>query len=62
MINNAGMNMTGDVEVTTVPIYEKGFNLNLYGAIRMTKRFLPNIRKTQGKNYLVMPDDAIIIL
>ncbi|XP_053407152.1 D-beta-hydroxybutyrate dehydrogenase, mitochondrial-like [Mercenaria mercenaria] len=49
VINNAGMNMYGEVELTPISIYEKGFNVNFYGAIRVMKKFLPQIRQTKGR-------------
>lgn len=42
------MNMYGDVELTPVSIYEKGFSVNLYGAIRVIHKFLPLIRQSKG--------------
>ncbi|XP_060567762.1 D-beta-hydroxybutyrate dehydrogenase, mitochondrial-like isoform X1 [Ruditapes philippinarum] len=49
VINNAGMNMYGEVELTPLSIYEKGFNVNLYGGIRVLKKFLPQIRQSKGR-------------
>ncbi|KAL4238763.1 hypothetical protein ACF0H5_003471 [Mactra antiquata] len=49
IINNAGMNMLGDVELSPVTLYEKGFNLNMYGYIRVMKSFLPFIRQSKGR-------------
>jgi len=42
--------MNGDVELIPVSLYEKGFNLNIYGAVRVTKAFLPLIRRSKGKD------------
>lgn len=54
MINNAGINMNSEVELTPVSVYEKGFNVNLYGALRVTRQFLPLIRQSKG-NYKSTP-------
>jgi len=50
VINNAGMNVVGEVEFTTVELFERGFDVNLYGPIRIIKAFLPLIRNATG-NY-----------
>ncbi|XP_045187745.2 D-beta-hydroxybutyrate dehydrogenase, mitochondrial-like [Mercenaria mercenaria] len=49
IINNAGMDMLGDVELTPISLYKKGFELNLYGYIRVIKTFLPLIRHSKGR-------------
>ncbi|XP_060567765.1 D-beta-hydroxybutyrate dehydrogenase, mitochondrial-like [Ruditapes philippinarum] len=49
VVNNAGMDMLGDVELTPVSLYEKCFELNLYGYIRVMKIFLPLIRQSKGR-------------
>ncbi|XP_045171485.2 D-beta-hydroxybutyrate dehydrogenase, mitochondrial-like [Mercenaria mercenaria] len=49
IVNNAGINFRGEVEFTTVSLYERTFNINLYGPIRVTKEFLPLIRQSKGR-------------
>jgi len=51
VINNAGMNFFGDVEVIPVYMYERGFDVNLYGPIRVMKQFLPLIKRSKGESY-----------
>ncbi|XP_033733591.1 D-beta-hydroxybutyrate dehydrogenase, mitochondrial-like [Pecten maximus] len=49
IVNNAGMNFPGDVELATVDQYKKCAEVNLYGMIRVIKTFLPLIRKSKGR-------------
>ncbi|XP_033733587.1 D-beta-hydroxybutyrate dehydrogenase, mitochondrial-like [Pecten maximus] len=49
IVNNAGMYFPGDVELATVDQYKKCAEVNLYGMIRVTKAFLPLIRKSRGR-------------
>ncbi|KAL4238949.1 (2R 3R)-2 [Mactra antiquata] len=49
IINNAGINMYGEVEIVPVSLYEKCFDVNLYGPIRVLKEFTYLIRKTKGR-------------
>ncbi|PVD39153.1 hypothetical protein C0Q70_01781 [Pomacea canaliculata] len=45
LVNNAGIIVRGDVEFTSVKSYQKVADVNLFGTIRMTKAFLPHLRK-----------------
>ncbi|GFO02341.1 D-beta-hydroxybutyrate dehydrogenase, mitochondrial [Plakobranchus ocellatus] len=49
LVNNAGCNFVGDVELTTVEQYMMQGNINLYGSVRTCKAFLPLIRQTKGR-------------
>ncbi|XP_052767336.1 retinol dehydrogenase 16-like [Mya arenaria] len=49
VINNAGINMISEIELTTPSMYNRGLDVNLYGPIRVIKAFLPFIRKSQGR-------------
>lgn len=49
LVNNAGCNFVGDVELTTVEQYLMQGNVNLYGAVRTCKAFLPLIRQAKGR-------------
>lgn len=49
LVNNAGLNFLGEVEWTPLHLFEKVLNVNMYGTIRMTKAFLPFLRKSQGR-------------
>ncbi|XP_067673652.1 17-beta-hydroxysteroid dehydrogenase type 6-like isoform X1 [Haliotis asinina] len=49
LINNAGINFEGDFEFCTLDMYRQVMEVNLYGAIRMTKAFLPLIRRAKGR-------------
>ena len=48
VVNNAGFNIPGDVELSTIEQYKKCADVNLYGMIRVIKAFLPMIRASQG--------------
>ncbi|XP_025083815.1 D-beta-hydroxybutyrate dehydrogenase, mitochondrial-like isoform X2 [Pomacea canaliculata] len=49
LVNNAGIIVRGDVEFTSVKSYQKVADVNLFGTIRMTKAFLPHLRKHKGR-------------
>ncbi len=49
MVNNAGISTFGEVEFTTMDTYKKVSEVNLWGTIRVTKAFLPLIRRAKGK-------------
>ncbi|XP_033735487.1 D-beta-hydroxybutyrate dehydrogenase, mitochondrial-like [Pecten maximus] len=49
VVNNAGFNIYGDVELVTIDQYKKCMDVNLYGMIRVTKACLPLIRKCKGR-------------
>ncbi|XP_069118095.1 D-beta-hydroxybutyrate dehydrogenase, mitochondrial-like isoform X2 [Argopecten irradians] len=49
VVNNAGINLPGDVELATVDQYQRCADVNLYGMIRVIKAFLPLIRKSKGR-------------
>ncbi|XP_038059238.1 D-beta-hydroxybutyrate dehydrogenase, mitochondrial-like [Patiria miniata] len=49
VVNNAGISTFGDVEFCGLEVYQRVANVNLWGAIRVCKAFLPLLRKTQGR-------------
>ncbi|XP_046363973.2 17-beta-hydroxysteroid dehydrogenase type 6-like [Haliotis rufescens] len=49
LVNNAGVVSFGDVELTTMDIFQRVVDVNLLGVIRVTKAFLPLVRYTQGR-------------
>lgn len=49
VVNNAGFNIYGDVELVTIDQYKKCMDVNLYGMIRVIKACLPLIRKCKGR-------------
>ena len=48
VVNNAGLNFLGDAELTTMEQYSRVMDVNLLGYIRVTKTFLPLMRKNKG--------------
>lgn len=49
LINNAGIANLCPLEVMDIEWYEKHFEVNVIGALRVTQAFLPLIRKSSGK-------------
>ncbi|KAK7111477.1 D-beta-hydroxybutyrate dehydrogenase, mitochondrial-like [Littorina saxatilis] len=49
VVNNAGHNFVGDVELTTMRQYLMVANINIYGMVRTTRAFLPLLRQTKGR-------------
>jgi NADP-dependent 3-hydroxy acid dehydrogenase YdfG len=49
LVNNAGLSMLGDVELTTMGQFTKLVNINQLGMVRVTKAFLPAIRQRKGR-------------
>ena len=49
VVNNAGIANLGFSEWIPFDLYEKVFDVNLKGTIRMAKTFLPLIRKSKGR-------------
>ncbi|GCC28015.1 hypothetical protein chiPu_0006441 [Chiloscyllium punctatum] len=49
LINNAGISTFGEVEFTTLDTYKQVAEVNLWGTIRVTKGFLPYIRRAKGR-------------
>ena len=47
-MNNAGVIVYGDVELCSLELYKSVCDINLFGLIRVTKTFLPLVRKAQG--------------
>jgi len=48
LVNNAGLNFVGDAELTTMDQYVNQVNINQLGVVRVTKAFLPEIRRRKG--------------
>ncbi|XP_046580572.1 17-beta-hydroxysteroid dehydrogenase type 6-like [Haliotis rubra] len=49
LVNNAGVVSFGDVELTTMDIFQKVVDVNLLGVTRVTKTFLPLVRYAKGR-------------
>ncbi|XP_025096723.1 D-beta-hydroxybutyrate dehydrogenase, mitochondrial-like [Pomacea canaliculata] len=49
LVNNAGINFVGDVELTTMSQYLRVADVNLFGMVRCTRAFLPLIRQAKGR-------------
>ena len=48
VVNNAGTNFLGDVELTTMQQFSAITNVNQLGMVRVTKAFIPDVRKNRG--------------
>ncbi|ELW50935.1 D-beta-hydroxybutyrate dehydrogenase, mitochondrial [Tupaia chinensis] len=49
LVNNAGISTFGEVEFTSMDTYKQVAEVNLWGTVRMTKSFLPLIRRAKGR-------------
>uniref|UniRef100_A0A8D0HGJ5 D-beta-hydroxybutyrate dehydrogenase, mitochondrial-like n=1 Tax=Sphenodon punctatus TaxID=8508 RepID=A0A8D0HGJ5_SPHPU len=49
LVNNAGVSTFGEVEFTSVDKYKEVAEVNLWGTVRVTKAFLPLIRRAKGR-------------
>ncbi|XP_015284552.1 PREDICTED: D-beta-hydroxybutyrate dehydrogenase, mitochondrial-like [Gekko japonicus] len=49
LVNNAGIASFGDVELTSLEKYQAVADINLWGTVRVTKAFLPLIRRARGR-------------
>lgn len=49
LVNNAGISTFGEVEFTSMETYKEVAEVNLWGTVRMTKSFLPLIRRARGE-------------
>lgn len=49
LVNNAGHNTQGDVELITMQQYIRVGQINIYGMVRTTRAFLPLLRQTKGR-------------
>ena len=45
MVNNAGMNMHGEMELMTLDLLQNVMDINFYGPVRVMMAFLPLLRK-----------------
>ncbi|CAL8312864.1 unnamed protein product [Merluccius merluccius] len=49
LVNNAGLSTFGEVEFTSMDTYQQVSEVNLWGTIRVTKAFLPLVRRAKGR-------------
>ncbi|KAK7081562.1 putative short-chain dehydrogenases reductases (SDR) [Halocaridina rubra] len=49
IVNNAGVSAFGEVEWVPLETYKKLLEINVLGTVRVTKAFLPFVRKSQGR-------------
>ena len=49
LVNNAGVAYLADLDMTSEKIMRNIMEVNLFGMVRITKRFLPLVRKSQGR-------------
>ncbi|XP_069689240.1 short-chain dehydrogenase/reductase family 9C member 7-like [Periplaneta americana] len=49
VVNNAGIGNVGEIEWTPIDVYQKTFDVNVLGQVRITKVFLPLLRKSKGR-------------
>ncbi len=49
LFNNAGIPVSGPMELVPLPALEQIINVNVMGHVRVTQAFLPLVRKAQGR-------------
>ncbi|CAM4596588.1 unnamed protein product [Lepidochelys olivacea] len=49
LVNNAGVSAFGEVEFTSIDKYKEVADVNLWGTVRVTKAFLPLVRRAKGR-------------
>ncbi|XP_063023045.1 D-beta-hydroxybutyrate dehydrogenase, mitochondrial-like isoform X2 [Melospiza melodia melodia] len=49
LVNNAGISTFGEVEFASLDNYKEVAEVNLWGTVRVTKAFLPLIRRAKGR-------------
>ncbi|XP_060561671.1 D-beta-hydroxybutyrate dehydrogenase, mitochondrial-like [Ruditapes philippinarum] len=49
VINNAGIELAAEIEFASIEMMKHVADVNFYGMVRVTKAFLPLIRKTRGR-------------
>ncbi|XP_075058344.1 D-beta-hydroxybutyrate dehydrogenase, mitochondrial-like [Mixophyes fleayi] len=49
LVNNAGISTFGEVEFTSLETHKEIADVNLWGTIRVTKAFLPLVRRSKGR-------------
>jgi len=49
LINNAGIAVAGPVEGVSLARWREQFEVNVFGLVRVTQAFLPQIRRTKGR-------------
>ncbi|KFM81941.1 17-beta-hydroxysteroid dehydrogenase type 6, partial [Stegodyphus mimosarum] len=49
IVNNAGIIERGEAEWTPLEFYQKQFEVNTFGVVRVTQAFLPLLRKSKGR-------------
>nr|XP_039271857.1 D-beta-hydroxybutyrate dehydrogenase, mitochondrial-like isoform X1 [Styela clava] len=49
VVNNAGTSAFGDIEWSSIELYKRVAEVNLWGVIRVTKACLPMIRRAKGR-------------
>lgn len=60
VVNNAGFNIRADVELCTLDQYRAVMDVNLYGMIAVIKAFLPQIRESKGRIYVMVESFLVI--
>ncbi len=53
LINNAGIAIGGSLEEITIEEYKKQFDVNVFWTLKITKIFLPLLKKKQGNVFII---------
>ena len=49
IVNNAGISAFGYTELLKFDRYQKNMDVNFFGTVRMTQKFLPLLRQSKGR-------------
>ena len=49
-MNNAGIDWNSDIDIARMTMIQKIIEVNQIGMVRVTKAFLPHIKRKQGKS------------
>lgn len=63
MVNNAGLNAFGYVEWVPIATCKKVMDVNVWGAVRVIRAFLPLLRDTKGFDfsYFIMKASFLLL-
>lgn len=62
LVNNAGIARAGPLEGLPLAIWQEQFEVNVWGVVRMTRAFLPLLRKGQGRIINVSSSNALVAI
>ena len=49
LVNNAGLYYLSEIEMTSKKLLRRTFEVNVFGTVTVTKKFVPLVRKAKGR-------------